>query len=121
MTAASVMGVDGGGSKTLLALADASGAVTKLVAGGGINPIDNPFWLDDFGALFNAFGCDPVVVARGVAAMPAYGEIDALTKAQDRGLPRQFLRRLRCAIEDEHIRTLVPNAEDGSPSSPTSS
>jgi glucosamine kinase len=90
MTATSVMGVDGGGSKTLLALADASGTLTKLVAGGGINPIDNPLWLDDFGKLFKAFGCDPAVVAGGVAAMPAYGEIDALTKAQDKGLDMLF-------------------------------
>ena len=67
MTAMSVMGVDGGGSKTLIALADASGTVTRLVGGGGINPIDNPLWLDDFGALFKSFGCDPAVVARGVA------------------------------------------------------
>jgi glucosamine kinase len=90
MTAMSVMGVDGGGSKTLIALADASGTVTRLVGGGGINPIDNPLWLDDFGALFKSFGCDPAVVARGVAAMPAYGEIDDLPKAQDKGLDALF-------------------------------
>ena len=90
MTALSVMGVDGGGSKTLMALADASGTVTKFAAGSGINPIDNPHWLDEFGILFKSFGCDPAVVAGGVAAMPAYDEIDELTKAQDEGLATLF-------------------------------
>ena len=39
-----ILGIDGGGSKALIALADKSGRVIDVSRGEGINPIDNRAW-----------------------------------------------------------------------------
>ncbi len=44
MSAPLVVGIDGGGSKTLVALADPAGQVVRMVRGAGTNPMDNPRW-----------------------------------------------------------------------------
>ena len=39
-----VLGIDGGGSKTLVAVADAEGRLAGIARGAGVNPVDNPNW-----------------------------------------------------------------------------
>jgi len=76
-----VLGIDGGGSKTLIALADESGRIVDRGRAGGINPLDNTAWrtlleaeLERFGRIRN--------IAAVVAALPAYGEVEAISAAQ---------------------------------------
>jgi hypothetical protein len=39
-----VLGIDGGGSKTLIALADRTGGIVRVGRGKGVNPMDNRMW-----------------------------------------------------------------------------
>ena len=51
-----VLGIDGGGSKTLVMLADRSGQIVQKVRTGGINPLDNPSWRRDLEAIAAGLG-----------------------------------------------------------------
>ena len=76
-----VLGVDGGGSKTLVALADRSGRVVRTARSGGTNPLDNPAWRTELLTAINAVVGTPNIVA-AAAALPTYGEVEALSLAQ---------------------------------------
>jgi N-acetylglucosamine kinase-like BadF-type ATPase len=78
----SVLAIDGGGSKTLVAIADASGTVTRLAAGAGVNPMDNPQWRQNLAALLDGFAVDRAALAAAVAALPSYGEVAAVSALQ---------------------------------------
>lgn len=81
-----VLGIDAGGSKTLLALATRAGDVAALRRGGGINPFDRPDWRDELSAAVRALdGCWAGVLA-AVAGMPGYGELDAVSGALEAAL-----------------------------------
>ena len=56
-----ILGVDGGGSKTLIAIANASGTLVRMARGDGINPLDNRRWQADFESQFRAFGTVPEI------------------------------------------------------------
>jgi glucosamine kinase len=76
-----ILGVDGGGSKALIALADKSGRIVEFSRGEGINPIDNRGWRRSLEAQLRPFagGTGLVGVA---AALPAYGEIAEISAGQ---------------------------------------
>ena len=50
-----ILGIDGGGSKILVALADRSGRLLRLSRGGGVNPMDNPGWRQELDAQLAPF------------------------------------------------------------------
>ena len=75
-----ILGIDGGGSKALVAVADRSGHVIKVSRGEGINPIDNHAWRQGLEAqLWPFLGTDLAGVA---AALPAYGEVEWISADQ---------------------------------------
>jgi N-acetylglucosamine kinase-like BadF-type ATPase len=89
MSAATILAIDGGGSKTLVALADASGDVTRLAAGAGSNPMDNPHWRDTLATTAAEILPERQALAAAAVALPAYGEVMAISAAQ-----HEVMRRL---------------------------
>ena len=83
MNEGAVLGIDGGGSKTLIALADGTGQVFRIARGEPTNPLDNSAWQDVLEAQMR-----PLIRQadlRGVAAaLPAYGEVEEISSAQRR-------------------------------------
>jgi len=76
-----ILGIDGGGSKILVALADRSGRLLRLSRGGGVNPMDNPGWRQELDAQLAPFVGDPRIGAVA-AALPAYSEVKRLSEMQ---------------------------------------
>jgi glucosamine kinase len=77
-----VAAIDGGGTKTAVAVADKSGTVTHLPPVAGCNPQDNPAWADN---LRQAIG---QITTRGqpaftVLGLPGYGEVPTHDAAMD--------------------------------------
>jgi len=83
MTGPLVLGLDGGGSKTLVALADADGEIVGAGRGAGINPMDNPDWRRELGAVLAALGADPAAIGAAAVGLPAYGEVATVARTQD--------------------------------------
>ncbi len=81
-----ILAVDGGGSKTALALIDASGQVVRRVHGAGSGPFDQPRWREVLTDLLGEIGVDldapPVQLAACGLALSGYGEAQATTQAQ---------------------------------------
>jgi N-acetylglucosamine kinase-like BadF-type ATPase len=78
-----VLGLDGGGSKTLVALADTTGAIVGAARGPGINPMDNPNWRRELGAVLATVGADRAAVTAAAFGLPAYGEVAAVARTQE--------------------------------------
>ena len=80
-----ILGIDGGGSKVLVALADRRGRILRTSRGGGVNPMDNPNWQQELRA---ASRC-PFAMKRDLpavaAALPAYGEVERISRPAARG------------------------------------
>jgi N-acetylglucosamine kinase len=72
-----ILGVDGGGTKTLLALASRDGSIATLRAVPGTNPFDQPAWRTHLATLFDGIG----PVTAGSVGLAGYGEVPALTQA----------------------------------------
>ena len=72
-----ILGVDGGGSKTLLALASRDGRIAAMRSVPGTNPFDQPAWRTHLAALFEGIG----PVAAGAVGLAGFGEVPALTQA----------------------------------------
>jgi N-acetylglucosamine kinase-like BadF-type ATPase len=83
-----ILGIDGGGSKTIVVLADRNGHVLDAKHGRGTNPIDDPDWTDVLVKLLEPFATRPIAAV--AAALPAYGEVDALSAAQERAVADVF-------------------------------
>ena len=83
MSEGEVLGIDGGGSKTLIAVADRDGQVLQMSRGLPINPLDRSDWQQILDVHLRPFveGGDVRSIA---AALPAYGEVAAISSAQDR-------------------------------------
>jgi N-acetylglucosamine kinase len=79
-----ILGVDGGGSKTLLALATQDGVITTMRTVPGTNPFDQPAWRAHLADLFD--GIAPVVA--GTVGLAGYGEVPALTQALEDEIAR---------------------------------
>lgn len=83
-----VLGIDGGGTKSLLAAATRQGAVTALLRGPGVNPFDGTDWREALGEILaRASGLRPVAVAAG---LPGYGEHAALNAKQEAAIAQAF-------------------------------
>jgi len=76
-----ILGIDGGGSKALLALADKAGRIIGLSHGEGINPIDNRTWRTGFETRLRPFA-GKRGLAGVAAALPAYGEVEEISATQ---------------------------------------
>ncbi len=100
-----ILGIDGGGSKTLVALARADGEIAAFQVGGGINPMDQPGWrgeLDRLLASLAAGGLERGGLAVGAVAagMPAYGEIAALSAEQAAAVGAHFASARQNVVND---------------------
>lgn len=78
-----VLGLDGGGSKTLLAMAWPNGEARLLAQGGGINPLDDANWRDRLAAVLAAAAPALARVRQAVLGLPAYGEVAEVSAAQE--------------------------------------
>ncbi len=77
-----ILGVDGGGSKTLLALATRDGRIECLRSVPGTNPFDQPEWRAHLATLFDGIG----PVQAGAVGLAGYGEVPALTQALEEAI-----------------------------------
>ena len=98
-----IIGVDGGGSKTQIAVADQSGRIVRMARGAGINPMDNRGWRQSLEAQLRPFAGEPGL--SGIAAaLPAFGEVAAISAEQQQvvaevfgGLPQRVLNDVDAA------------------------
>src|SRR5581483_4877293 len=84
-----ILGIDGGGSKALVALADKSGQVLQLSRGDGINPMDNRAWRHGLEAQLKGFAKANGLAGIG-AALPAYGEVEQISADQRNAIAAAF-------------------------------
>lgn len=81
---AEILAIDGGGSKTILAMASRGGEIGTWLEGAGINPVDNADWRSNLAALFKAAGPDKARAELGVLALPSFGETEPVSVLQER-------------------------------------
>lgn len=81
MSSELILGIDGGGSKALVAVADRAGQVVRVARGEGVNPINNRNWRQALGIQLRPFAGDAALAAVA-AALPAHGEVDEISSAQ---------------------------------------
>lgn len=84
-----LVGIDGGGSKTLVAVADQSGQVTALRRGRATSPLESASWDQALAAQVRGVAGRPDVLVVA-AALPAYGEVEAVSAAQERVIGELF-------------------------------
>lgn len=84
-----VVGIDGGGSKTLIASADRNGQLIELRRGRGTSPLESPGWRTALAELAQPFG-GASGLAGVAAALPAYGEVEAASAAQEQAIGELF-------------------------------
>lgn len=84
-----LVGIDGGGSKTLVAMADRSGQVTALTRGKATSPLESATWSTKLAQQTRPFAgrADLLAVA---AALPAYGEVETVSAAQEQVIAELF-------------------------------
>lgn len=78
-----VMGLDSGGSKTLLALADSNGRLCLLRKGQSLDPQADKQWPDAFAALLQSVGPALATVSDAVLGLPRYGESAEESRQQE--------------------------------------
>jgi len=78
-----VLGVDGGGSKTIAILVNRSGQIEQISHGVGINPQDKLDWKTVFSDLIKPFLEHLGRVEFGCIGAPGYGEITSVSTRQD--------------------------------------
>lgn len=94
-----VLGIDGGGSKLLVALADQSGQVIQTARGGGVNPMDNPDWRSELQKHIEPFRNEGRL-AGVAAALPAYGEVAQISRLLEEFVDMSFPRAVRRVLND---------------------
>jgi glucosamine kinase len=77
-----ILGLDGGGTKTVLAIANQIGMVRQVIAGAGINPFDNPGWQSELTKILGQVSITPDQLAFSSFGMPGYGESNTVSAAQ---------------------------------------
>ncbi len=100
-----VLGLDGGGSKTVVALADRDGTVTAMRQGPGLDPFGNPQWRRDLAGLVQAIGMGGGDLGRAVLGLSCHTEVKAVSDAQTAavrdlfGIPFDVLNDVHVAFE----------------------
>ena len=94
-----ILGIDGGGSKVLVALADRSGRILRTSIGGGVNPMDNPHWRQELERHLQSFRNEARLSAVA-AALPAYGEVSHLSDLQREVIDQAFPDIRRQVLND---------------------
>jgi N-acetylglucosamine kinase-like BadF-type ATPase len=94
-----ILGIDGGGSKAIVALADRSGRIIEVSRGAGINPIDNRAWRQSLEAQLRPFA-GQASLAGVAAALPAYGEVEAISADQRAVIAAAFGRVPQRVLND---------------------
>ena len=89
MAEATVVGIDGGGSKTLIAVADRDGEVRILVRGRATSPLETDGWRAALAEQARPFAGAPGLEAVA-AALPAYGEVEHVSAAQRQAITALF-------------------------------
>jgi glucosamine kinase len=89
MTNGLLLGIDGGGSKVFVVLADRIGRIVRAARGGGVNPMDNRNWQQELQAKLCSFANEPGLAAIA-AALPAYGEVERISQTQREAIARAF-------------------------------
>lgn len=79
-----VLGIDGGGTKTLAVLADRAGAVRALATGPETNPLDQPRWRERLAETVarTLHGIDPGQLAAAAFGLPVHGEVADISAEQ---------------------------------------
>lgn len=78
-----VLGLDAGGTKTLLALADRTGQVAALVHGPGLDPLQAPNWPAHLADMLDQLP-DLGMVQAAVLGLPMHGEAPSISQNQVR-------------------------------------
>lgn len=94
-----ILGIDGGGSKVLAALADRAGNVLRMSRSGGVNPMDNPNWRRELDLSLHPFLTEPRLTAVA-AALPAYGEVARLSEQQHEAIASAFPKARQRILND---------------------
>ncbi|MFS8047347.1 N-acetylglucosamine kinase [Rhizobium sp. BR 314] len=94
-----ILGIDGGGSKVLVALADRAGNVLSMVRSGGVNPMDNPTWRWELDRSLRPFIEEQRLTAIA-AALPAYGEVARLSEQQRDAIKISFPKARQHILND---------------------
>ena len=89
-----ILGIDGGGSKVFVALADRTGRIVHAARGGGVNPMDNRNWQQELHATLCSFAIEPGL-AGVAAALPAYGEVERISQSQREAIAAAFAGYLK--------------------------
>ncbi len=76
-----VFAIDGGGSKTLTALANRAGNVRMLPVQAGCNAFDNVDWRDALTASFKALASLDIAFSFGIVGLPGYSEVQSVDEA----------------------------------------
>lgn len=84
-----IVGIDGGGSKTLVATADRNGRVATLVRGRATSPLESSGWSTALAEQVRPFARDRGLLAVA-AALPAYGEVEDVSATQRRVIADLF-------------------------------
>lgn len=96
-----VLGIDGGGTKTELAIADRRGHLVLHRVGAGIGPIETPDWPEVLARLVReAEGFGPRI-AYASFGMPSFGEIPAVASRQ-RQVAAALAAYPHCVLNDVH-------------------
>ena len=85
MNDGTIVGIDGGGSKTLVATADSTGTVTALMRGRATSPLESKSWRPALEEQVLPIVRSQRRLLAVAAALPAYGEVEEVSAAQ-RGL-----------------------------------
>lgn len=94
-----ILGIDGGGSKVLVALADKSGKIVRSSRGRGVNPMDNPDWRRELEQQLLPFR-NETKLAAVAAALPAYGEVAHFSQLQRSAIESVFPNTRQQVLND---------------------
>ena len=90
-----VLGLDGGGTKTAVAVADGTGRVIAMAEGPGLDPTAGDGWEARLVALVQPFGA----VDAALLGLPYFSEVPAIS-ARQTSVARSVLGRGACVVND---------------------
>jgi N-acetylglucosamine kinase-like BadF-type ATPase len=107
-----ILGIDGGGTKVMVALADRSGRILRTSLGGGVNAMDNPGWRAELETHIEPFRSEKRLAAVA-AALPVYGEVAHLSLQLEETIRQAFPNARTCVLNDvdaAHLGALAGKA-----------